>query len=242
MRILVIDDEPSMRDIARFALEPAGHQVTTAATAEEGIRLANEIRPDVVLLDTVLPGVQGFEALSMISAGEDTGNIPVIAFSAKDSAAEIQAALDAGATGYITKPFQPSELALKVAEILARHARAPEAGPPEAPRTPLAGLIPGFEERLKRYGVNPGEVDAEIRDSFREQVAASAGIIRDALASGDMETVRRRAHSLKGMGATVGEPEVSVIADEMLNAAHENDAERCTALNNALEERGGSCE
>jgi DNA-binding response OmpR family regulator len=118
MKILVIDDEKSMRIIAQYNLSKAGHDVLIAETAGDGLRLADAEGPDVILLDMMLPDLDGMQVLQALAASEVTGGIPVVMFSAKGQNEDVQNALAAGAVGYITKPFDPTRLSENILECL----------------------------------------------------------------------------------------------------------------------------
>jgi two-component system KDP operon response regulator KdpE len=120
-RILVIEDDPPIRRLVRAALERAGHRVAEAATAREGLSLADIERPDAVLLDLGLPDRDGLEVIQLLRAGI---GVPVIVISARTDTAEKVAALDLGADDYLTKPFDTEELLARLRTAL-RHRAAP---------------------------------------------------------------------------------------------------------------------
>lgn len=118
IRILAIDDEPAIRRLLRVGLEADGYQVLDAATGEEGIVLAAQQKPDVILLDLSLPDLDGREVIRRL---RDWTQIPVLILTVRDSDAEKVALLDAGADDYVTKPFSMTELAARIRSAL-RHA------------------------------------------------------------------------------------------------------------------------
>jgi DNA-binding response OmpR family regulator len=118
-RILIADDEPDIRDLVTFTLRFAGHEVTAAANGEEAYLIAQEILPDLVLLDVRMPRMTGYEACEKIKATAATQDIPVIFLSAKGQDAEVQTGLNVGAAEYIVKPFAPDQLADRVRKMLA---------------------------------------------------------------------------------------------------------------------------
>jgi len=115
--VLVADDEPRITKLVAIALSEEGFRVITAASGEEAIRKAEEYRPDVVLLDIVMPGFDGIEVMGRLREGRP---VPVILLTAKGSTADKAKGLDLGADDYIAKPFHPDELAARVRAVLRR--------------------------------------------------------------------------------------------------------------------------
>ena len=117
MKILVVDDEKTIRRLAQYNLELAGHQVLLAETAEEGVSMAKDEQPDLILQDIMLPGMSGMEALEILKHDSATRTIPVVMLTAKGQRTDIEEAIQAGATGYITKPFDPTRFTKLVKEF-----------------------------------------------------------------------------------------------------------------------------
>lgn len=118
-RILVIDDDDHVRLLANLSLSRVGgHEVTDAADARSGVAAAATGRPDVILLDVMMPGTDGPAALALLRAEAGTREVPVIFLTAKAGPLERQHLLQLGAAGVIGKPFDPMSLATEVAEIL----------------------------------------------------------------------------------------------------------------------------
>lgn len=110
MRVLVIDDEPDVLMLCRVNLQLAGHEVIEASNGKAGLELARGLAPDVVVLDVMLPNVDGLTLLSDLAASEATRDIPVIMLTAKTQLEDRRKAWRAGCTEYLTKPFSPIEL------------------------------------------------------------------------------------------------------------------------------------
>lgn len=128
LKILVVDDEPAIQELVRFALEREGFDVIVAADGWEGLELAKKRHPDLVVLDLMLPGLNGFEVCRALRAETD---IPVLMLTARKEEADQVRGLDLGADDYVTKPFSPRELAARVKAILRRtRHRAEEAAEP----------------------------------------------------------------------------------------------------------------
>jgi two-component system KDP operon response regulator KdpE len=122
--VLVIDDEVQMRRMLRLSLEGAGYRVDEAETGEQGLVEAATRRPEAILLDLSLPGIDGLTVLKRL---REWTSVPVIILSVRDEEAEKIAALDAGADDYVTKPFHTEELLARL-RVARRHAAAPEPG------------------------------------------------------------------------------------------------------------------
>ena len=116
IRILIIEDDSSLRRVLEYNLQEAGYEVTAAATGEEGVRLFAELNPALVITDMKMPGMDGFQVLKTVKqSGADIPVIIITAFGTVDTAVE---AMKAGAFDYITKPFNRDELKLTVAKAL----------------------------------------------------------------------------------------------------------------------------
>ena len=147
-RILVIDDEPQIRRIMRTTLTGAGFEVEDARTAEEGLEKVIEFRPDLVLLDINMPGMDGIAACRAIRAD---AHIAIIMLTVRDSEADKVAALDAGADDFVTKPFSTPEL---LARIRAAFRRVPSAH--SAPfRIRVGPILIDFNARTVSKGADP---------------------------------------------------------------------------------------
>ncbi len=128
MRILVVDDEPSVRNAVRRALVLAGYAVTLAEDGEQALSMLAVQSPDAVVLDLLMPSVDGLEVCRRLRAAGD--RTPVLMLTARDSVADRVRGLDAGADDYVTKPFSVNELIARMRAIFRRAARvgpAPEA-------------------------------------------------------------------------------------------------------------------
>jgi two-component system phosphate regulon response regulator PhoB len=119
-RILVVDDEPDITALVAFHLARAGYRVSTAATGPEALKAAREERPDVVVLDLMLPGLSGYEVLSELRQREETRDVGVILLTARRDEPDRIKGLSLGADDYLAKPFSPAELTLRVQALLRR--------------------------------------------------------------------------------------------------------------------------
>jgi DNA-binding response OmpR family regulator len=117
--VLVVDDDPVIVNLLQVNFEIEGYNVLTASGGEAGLAQARAMSPDVILLDVMMPGVDGLEVARRLRQEGDTRDIPIILLSAKAQAQDIQAGL-AVADDYVTKPFEPLELLDRVAVVVGR--------------------------------------------------------------------------------------------------------------------------
>jgi len=123
-RILVVDDEIYIVHILDFSLGMEGYEVVTALDGEEALRKVKECKPDLVVLDIMMPKMDGYETCKALKSNEETKDIPVILLSAKGRNVDMQTGYDVGADDYITKPFSPRKLVDRINSMLDR----PDAG------------------------------------------------------------------------------------------------------------------
>jgi two-component system phosphate regulon response regulator PhoB len=119
-RILVVDDEPDITALVAYHLAKAGYRVSTATTGPDAIKSAREERPDIVILDLMLPGMSGYDVLAELRRQEETKEVGVILLTARREEADRIRGLTLGADDYLTKPFSPAELTLRVGAVLRR--------------------------------------------------------------------------------------------------------------------------
>ncbi len=120
MHVLMIDDEEDLRKIGRLALEAVGgHRVTLAASGAEGLASARAERPDLVILDMMMPGMDGLHVLAEIRKEPALASVPVVFMTARVQGHEVQEYLLAGAVGVIEKPFDPMKLAADMERMAA---------------------------------------------------------------------------------------------------------------------------
>jgi two-component system phosphate regulon response regulator PhoB len=119
-RILVVDDEPDITALVAYHLARAGYRVSTATTGPDALRAAREERPDIVVLDLMLPGVSGYEVLRELRQRPETREVGVILLTSRREEADRIKGFSLGADDYLTKPFSPQELTLRVAALLRR--------------------------------------------------------------------------------------------------------------------------
>jgi two-component system phosphate regulon response regulator PhoB len=119
-RILVVDDEPDLLELVRISLSQAGFEVDTAETGEEGLSRARRNRPDLVVLDVMLPDLPGTEVCRRMRADPELAGLPILMLTAKSEEVDRIVGFELGVDDYVTKPFSPRELTLRVQAILRR--------------------------------------------------------------------------------------------------------------------------
>ena len=119
-RILVVDDTRDILTVVSRRLQSWGYEAFTADTGEEGLRMIQELLPDLVLLDIMMPKMKGRDVCARMKADPKTARIPVIFLTALGLADHVKAGMDLGAADYIVKPFEPAELKERIAVVLAR--------------------------------------------------------------------------------------------------------------------------
>jgi two-component system KDP operon response regulator KdpE len=167
--ILVVDDEASLVRLVRATMQAHGHAVVTASRGDEAIRLLEDERPDLVILDVMMPMMDGFETLRQIRSNSQ---VPVILLTARGSDVDKLKGLHGGADDYLSKPFNPDELAARVAAVLRRSGAG----------TPAAGTMclryPGVEIdlELRRVLVDGEEIRLSRTEwALLDQLASNAG-------------------------------------------------------------------
>jgi two-component system phosphate regulon response regulator PhoB len=119
-RVLVVDDEPDIVALVAYHLAKAGYRVSTASSGTEALAAAREERPALIVLDLMLPGMSGFDVLEQLRAHDATRGVGVLMLTARREEPDRIRGLTLGADDYLTKPFSPQELVLRVAAILRR--------------------------------------------------------------------------------------------------------------------------
>ena len=109
-KVLIADDEPHMLRVAELSLRKGGFEILLARDGRQAVETALSEKPDLVILDVMMPEVDGFEALRQLKSMPETANIPVIILTARGQIAARQEAVSAGAAFYVTKPFSPTQL------------------------------------------------------------------------------------------------------------------------------------
>jgi len=150
--ILVVDDEPAIVQVIRERLEKEGYRVRTAGDGQAALAAIGDELPDLMILDLMLPGIDGFEVLRRLRQGPDqpASGLPVVVLTARDDDVDIVVGLELGADDYVVKPFNPRELVARVRAVLRRRAEA----------LALAGRLADLEAQLSR-SMTPEEAGPE---------------------------------------------------------------------------------
>ena len=118
--VLVAEDDPDILQLLAFTLEGVGYEVLQAADGAEALRLATDVRPDLAVLDVMMPKLTGYEVTRKIREQDSTRGMSVVLLTARVQEADVRQGFEAGADDYLKKPFSPQELRARVQEILDR--------------------------------------------------------------------------------------------------------------------------
>ena len=129
-KILIVDDDPDMRPLIRLTLAKLGHQPSLAATGTEGLHMAESEPFDLMVLDLMMPDIDGYEVMRRLRANPATQSLPIIVLTARSQAADYDSAMESGADAYLPKPFDPDALNRRIGELLKRAEAAKETGMP----------------------------------------------------------------------------------------------------------------
>ena len=149
-KALVIDDEAPIRLLCRVNLEAEGMDVVEAGDGEAGLELARSERPDVILLDVMMPVLDGWQVAERLIEDERTKNIPIIFLTARAELRDRERGLEAGGIAYVTKPFNPLELAVLVEDLVGRVARGEAYAVRQEKIAQLRALIEGRRPQPER--------------------------------------------------------------------------------------------
>lgn len=163
-RVLVVDDEPDIAGLVAYHLAKAGYRVSTAADGTEALARARAERPDLVVLDLMLPGRSGLDVLAELRRTDETKQVGVILLTARKEEPDRIAGLSQGADDYLAKPFSPQELVLRVGAVLRRLAAAPVAA---------GGILAAAGIRL-----DPAAHRVTVRDTEIELTATEFKLLR----------------------------------------------------------------
>jgi phosphate regulon transcriptional regulator PhoB len=129
LRVLIVEDEPDIRDLLVFHLEREGYQVTKCRSGEEAVRLAQAAPPDLLLLDVMLPEMDGLEVCRRLRRDPHTQAIPIVMLTARGDEMDRVLGLELGADDYVVKPFSPRELVARIRAVLRRARPSPGTAP-----------------------------------------------------------------------------------------------------------------
>jgi two-component system, OmpR family, alkaline phosphatase synthesis response regulator PhoP len=149
-RILIVEDEEEIRELVRYNLERQGYQVAAAASGEEAMRTVRQESPDLIVLDLMLPAMDGWEVCKQLKRDPATQAIPVVMLTAKSEESDMVTGLELGADDYIAKPFSPRILTARIRAVLRRK---------NAPPVEEGGVI-----RIREIVIHPGRHEVRVED------------------------------------------------------------------------------
>ncbi len=124
-KVLVVEDEEDIQELIRYNLAREAYNVTCVTCGEEGLKSAQSLSPDLIVLDLMLPGVDGLEVCRALKSNPETAPIPVVMVSAKGEESDVVVGLELGADDYVTKPFSPKILLSRIKAVLRRKTEGP---------------------------------------------------------------------------------------------------------------------
>ena len=154
-KILIVEDEQDILELINYNLKKEGFDTKAVSSGEDGLTQAVNYKPDLVILDLMLPGVDGLEVCRKLKSSQDTLNIPVIMVTARGEEADIVSGLEIGADDYVTKPFSPKILIARVKGVLRRKARLAE--------DKISSII-----RIDNLEIDPGRHQVSLSDEKLE--------------------------------------------------------------------------
>jgi two-component system phosphate regulon response regulator PhoB len=159
--LLVIEDDPDIVELLRYNLEREGYRVLVATDGERGLAESARNQPELILLDLMLPGLDGLEVCRRLRTQDGTRGIPVLMLTAKSEESDVVTGLELGADDYLTKPFSPRELLARVRALLRRAVRGEDEG---KTRVELHGVV---LDTTRHEVLNRGELVPLTRAEFR---------------------------------------------------------------------------
>lgn len=149
-KVLVVEDEEDIQELIRYNLAREAYNVTCVTCGEEGLKSAVSVSPDLIVLDLMLPGVDGLEVCRALKSNPDTAPIPVVMVTAKGEESDVVTGLELGADDYVTKPFSPKILLSRIKAVLRRKTEGP---------VDVNGVI-----KIKNLTLHPGRHEVTVDD------------------------------------------------------------------------------
>lgn len=217
-RIMVIEDEPDIAEVIAYNLEREGYSVSTADNGQHGLDQVLREPPDLVLLDLMLPGMDGIEVCRQIRAESHTARLPVIMLTAKGEESDVVLGLGIGADDYLTKPFSPRELVARIRAVLRRQS-APSESSDSKERIEMDGLVidagrhevvvDGASQRFTAtefrllffLASHPGRVFT--RDQLIERVIGDGAIVIDRNIDVHVRSIRKKLAGYRDLVETI---------------------------------------
>ncbi|MEZ0227678.1 MAG: response regulator transcription factor, partial [Planctomycetota bacterium] len=203
-KVLVVDDEKDMLELVKYGFEQDGFGVVTATSGEKALELAKRETPSAIILDVMMPGLDGLEVLKRLRGDQRTQSIPIILLTAKGGEADRVVGLELGADDYVVKPFSPRELIARVKAVLRRTERREEpatvvaVGPIKIDSTRrevrvAEGVVPLTTtefDMLRLLASHPGRVYT--RAELLERVRGSDALATDRAIDAHIAAIRRK--------------------------------------------------
>ncbi len=149
-KVLVVEDEEDIQELIRYNLAREAYNVTCVTCGEEGLKSAQSTSPDLIVLDLMLPGVDGLEVCKTLKSNQETASIPVVMVTAKGEESDVVTGLELGADDYVTKPFSPKILLSRIKAVLRRKTEAP---------ADINGVI-----QIKELTIHPGRHEVLVQN------------------------------------------------------------------------------
>src|SRR2546430_1656802 len=223
-RILVVDDEPDITALVAYHLAKAGYRVITAANGRDALRTARQERPDLVVLDLMLPGASGYDVLAELRRREETKDLGVILLTARKEEPDRIKGLSLGADDYLPKPFSPQELVLRVGAVLRRLA---------APAVAAGGIVTAgriaLDRRAHRVAAD-GVLRGHLEDEIARDLEREARLVADLLPADSL----RWPEFARELGARVGQRVTLIDAKGTVRGDTEFDRASLDRLENHL--------
>jgi two-component system phosphate regulon response regulator PhoB len=215
--ILIIEDEPDIVELLQYNLEREGFRVATAQVGESGLSLARSKKPDLILLDLMLPGTDGLDVCRSLKQDPATRDTPLIMVTAKGEESDVVLGLEMGADDYVPKPFSPREVLARVRAVLRRNERA--GNDDERKRIELGDVVLDADRHevtvhgesvpftraefrlLWALAANPGRVYT--RDQLVDRITAGESVILDRNVDVHVSSIRKKLGDQEGLIATI---------------------------------------
>lgn len=217
-RVLIIEDDPDIVELLQYNLEREGFRTLTATDGEEGLRQVESRNPDLVLLDLMLPGMDGLDVCRRLKQKAETSDVPVVIITAKGEEGDVVLGLELGADDYVPKPFSPREVVARVRAVL-RRTHADKQGASTRKRLEIGGLSLDSDRYEVSFGGEllpftraefrlmwtlasyPGRVFT--RDQLVERITAGESVILDRNVDVHISSIRKKLGEGANIVATV---------------------------------------
>ncbi|MFP3939369.1 MAG: response regulator [Thermoanaerobaculia bacterium] len=214
--VLIVEDDPDILELLQYNLQRDGFRTIVARTGEDGIRVASAEQPDLILLDLMLPGMQGLEVCRLLRERPRTRATPIIMVTAKGEESDVVLGLERGADDYVIKPFGPKELIARIQAVLRRSRQGDEAPPAVVRRNRVEVDSTRHEVRLdgrpveltlaefrllRALAAHPGQVFT--RAQLLEHVTGGEHVVIERNVDVHVATLRKKLHEVRDSIQTV---------------------------------------